>query len=210
MCTCPRNVIIPSPPHPNPPHCGHQRTTTITGISYTCMYEYMYSCIYVILHICIDAYRVKTIDVYMHKHMYIISCIYIHSCICVCVSIRIYIYTHRYIYIHVLYQMKHWILSVDGMFHALQKSTPQVAASSKPFQLPDRESCMAFHLLHSVSSQTFLVEEMIIMIQMNLNSDGSKQYFTCHHTSTLMILANSRMSMMLLLVFGIMGVASQS
>ena len=133
-------------------------------------------------------------------------------CVCVCINtyIYIYIYTHRYIYIHVLYQMKHWILSLDGMFHALQKSTPQVAASSKPFQLPDRESCMAFHLLHSVSSQTFLVEEMIIMIQMNLNSDGSKQYFTCHHTSTLMILANSRMSMMLLLVFGIMGVASQS
>ena len=63
---------------------------------------------------------------------------------------------------------------------------------------------MAFHLLHSVSSQTFLVEEMIIMIPMNLNSDGSNQYFICHHTSTLMILATSRMSMMLLLVLGSM------
>ena len=35
-----------------------------------------------LLHICIDVYRVKTIDVYMHKHMYIISCIYnIYICI---------------------------------------------------------------------------------------------------------------------------------
>ncbi len=37
MCACARNVIIPSPTPPHPPHFGHRRTTTIAGI-----YIYIY------------------------------------------------------------------------------------------------------------------------------------------------------------------------
>ena len=42
MCSRARNVISPTPPHPNPPHCDHRRTGIIMGI-YTRIYIYIYS-----------------------------------------------------------------------------------------------------------------------------------------------------------------------
>ena len=61
---------------------------------------YVYIWIYVFMYICDSAYLYRRVSckdyrrIYMHKHMYIISCIYINSCICVCV------YQYAYIYIH--------------------------------------------------------------------------------------------------------------
>ena len=41
MCSRARNVISPTPPHPNPPHCDHRRTGIIMGI-YTRIYIYIF------------------------------------------------------------------------------------------------------------------------------------------------------------------------
>ena len=53
LCTCARNVIIPSPPHPNPPHCGHWRTTMIFCIhTYYDIDHILF--LYVIMFVCVS------------------------------------------------------------------------------------------------------------------------------------------------------------
>ena len=51
LCTCARNVIIPSPTRPNPPHCGHRRTTMISGIH--TYYDHILF-LYVIMFVCVS------------------------------------------------------------------------------------------------------------------------------------------------------------
>ena len=51
--TCAGNVIIPSPPHPNPPHRGHRRTTMISGIhTYYDIDHILF--LYVIMFVCVS------------------------------------------------------------------------------------------------------------------------------------------------------------